>query len=259
MVVVHKHQFIYYIFAMSRFRASILHFLISFLAGSILLALFWFVWYPAPMLTAIGGDQIFLLMVGVDVVLGPLLTLVVFNAKKKRILILLDLVIIAAVQISAMVYGVHSILEARPVYVAALGDKFQVVQANEITDENLHKAKTEVPDWGPKWVGTKPPESEYEKNQLSAVTAVGGSRGNLPQLHIPYSEMKTEILQRAQAISLLKKSHPDQAKQIDTWLQEHDHNENNAKYQPIKISASTFVVMLDANDASVLGIASFKP
>ncbi|MFC6521947.1 hypothetical protein ACFQAT_21695 [Undibacterium arcticum] len=131
---------------MSRFRASGFHFLISFIVGLGLLALCWFMWYPAPMLMAIGGQQIFLLVVGIDVVLGPLLTLVVFKVGKKSLKF--DLAVIALLQLGAMVYGVSTLLEARPAYVAALGDQFQVVQASELTDANLAKGKTELPWWG---------------------------------------------------------------------------------------------------------------
>ncbi|MFD2273550.1 hypothetical protein ACFS07_27565 [Undibacterium arcticum] len=96
---------------------------------------------------AIGGQQIFfLLVVGIDVVLGPLLTLVVFKVGKKSLKF--DLAVIALLQLGAMVYGVSTLLEARPAYVAALGDQFQVVQASELTDANLAKGKTELPWWG---------------------------------------------------------------------------------------------------------------
>jgi len=244
---------------MTRFRASILHFLISFSVGAFLLVLCWFVWYPAPMLTAIGGLEIFILMVTIDVILGPLLTLVIFNPHKKRRLILLDLTVIGVLQISAMCYGVNAILEARPAYVAALGDRFQVVQNNEITDENLNKAKTKVPFWGPTWVGTKSPDTASEKSQVEAVTSVGGCRGNLPQLHVPYQSMKAEILQKALNISNLKKNNPGKSEEIDDWLKQHQYSDQNVKYQPIKISTSNFAVIIDAKTVAVVGIAQFKP
>ena len=86
---------------MSRYTASATHFALSVLIGAILLALFWFVWYPAPMLLAIGGHEIFLLILGIDVVLGPLLTLIVFRSGKKSLKF--DLAVIALMQVAAMV------------------------------------------------------------------------------------------------------------------------------------------------------------
>lgn len=70
---------------MSRYKAASIHFLACLAVGLGTLALCWFVWYPAPMLIALGGHEIFLLVVGIDVVVGPLLTLVVFKAGKKSL------------------------------------------------------------------------------------------------------------------------------------------------------------------------------
>lgn len=62
---------------MTRFRAAAIHFAICASVAVIMLALFWYVWYPSPLFEAVGGDEIFLMLLAVDVVLGPLLTLVV--------------------------------------------------------------------------------------------------------------------------------------------------------------------------------------
>ena len=209
------------------------------------------------MLMAIGGHEIFLLVVGIDVVLGPLLTLVVFKSGKKTLKF--DLAVIALLQIAALVYGVSTLLEARPAYVAALGDKFQVIQATEVTDANLAKAKTSLPWWGPRWVGTKAPTGRYDIDAVNDVTAVGGGRGHFPQLHVPYDSMAKELIQRAQPIAALKKINSAQAAEIDAWLAKHGYTEQTAKFQPITISASEFVVMIDAKTAAVIGIAPFKP
>lgn len=241
---------------MSRFRASGLHFVISLIVGLALLAVCWFVWYPAPMLRAIGGHEIFLLIVGIDVVLGPLLTLVVFKMGKKTLKF--DLAVIAFLQIAAMVYGVSTLLEARPVYVAALGDKFQVIQATEVTDANLAKAKVKLPWWGPSWVGTKAPTDRADIEAVDALSAVGAGRGHLPQLHAPYETMTKLVLEKSLPIAELKKLNEGRSAEVDAWLASHKYTEATAKFQPISIGASNFAVMIDAKTAAVIGIASFK-
>lgn len=242
---------------MSRLYASGIHFLISLIVGLGLLALCWFIWYPAPMLMAIGGHEIFLLIVGIDVVLGPLLTLIVFKSGKKSLKF--DLTTILLLQIAAMAYGVSTLLEARPAYVAALGDRFQVVQASELTDANLAKGKAKLPWWGPRLVGTKAPIDKLDISMLRDMAQFGGARGHLPQLHVPYPLMREEILRRAQSIDELKKHNTAHHQDIDVWLAKRNYNSLTAKFQPIRISASEFVVMLDAKSAAVIGIAPFTP
>jgi hypothetical protein len=240
---------------MTRFRASGLHFLISLFVGLLLLALCWFIWYPAPMLLAIGGHEIFLLVVGIDVILGPLLTLVAFKSGKKSLKF--DLAVIALLQIGALAYGVSTLLEARPAYVAALGGHFQVVQATEVTDANLAKAKTELSWWGPLWVGTKAPTERADIDAVNDVAIVGAGRGHFPQLHIPYATMSAEILEKAQNVDALIQRNTAKSEQIKAWLLAHHTDEHSAKYQVIKISASEFAIILDAKSAKVIGIMPF--
>ena len=237
---------------MNRFYATGYHFIISMLIGVILLGMCWYIWYPAPMLMAIGGHEIFMLVIGIDVVLGPLLTLIVFKSGKKSLK--LDLFVIGVLQVSAMIYGVSTLLEARPVYIAALGDKFQVVQASELTNANLAKAKTSLPWWGPILVGTKAPIVRAEIDALNDVNTVGGGRGHFPHLHISYENMSSEILSKANDISVLKKNNPNKVKEIQTWLDEHGVKDTSVKFQSIKIQASVFPIIIDATSAKIIGI-----
>lgn len=244
---------------MSRLRAALVHLAISALIGSALFAMVWFVWYPAPMLVGIGGHSIFLLLIAIDVVLGPLLTLIVFKSGKRSLKF--DLAVIAALQLAAMTYGLSSLLKARPVYIAALGDKFQVIQAPEIADLNLKKAgKSRLPWFGPDLVGTAQPTDKFAVEEVAAVAQlVGGGLGHFPQFHVPYSTMRDTILAEARPISDLRKLNPGQVGEIDRWLASRRLVESRVKYQPIQISLTDYAVILDAKTAEVIGIAPFKP
>lgn len=237
---------------MSRYRASGTHFFLSCMVGLGLLLLCWYMWYPTPMLSAIGGYEIFFLIVGIDVVLGPALTLVVFNPKKKWLV--LDLAVIAILQLSAFIYGVSTLLEARPAYIAALGKTFAVVQASEITDSNLAKGKATLPIWGPKLIGTKEPTDKDDISMVAVMADVGGDKGHLPQLHIPYEDMREEILKNAQEFEALAKDNEDRRAEIESWLKSHDCDNKKCKFQPIKISVSIFPVVIDAKTAAYRGI-----
>lgn len=242
---------------MSRYRAAATHFAISFVVGATLLVLFWFVWYPAPTLLAIGGHEIFLLILGIDVVLGPLLTLIVFKSGKKSLKF--DLTTIAVMQVAALSYGVSVLLEGRPAYIAALGDKFQVVQAVEVIDANLEKANTSLPLFGPKWVGTKAPTDRLDVDAVEMITQFGGGAGHLPQLHIPYESMAQDVVKKSRTIDALKALNPGREKEIDAWLAKHSHSAGSAVYQPLTVRASEYAVLLDAKSGAVLGISPFRP
>src|SRR5262245_2596822 len=101
---------------MTRWKAAASHLAISVAIGGVVLALMLLVWYPEPYFTAAGGNRLVMILVAVDVILGPLATLVVFTPTKPRRLIVLDLAVIGAFQVAALAYGAHVMAEVRPLY-----------------------------------------------------------------------------------------------------------------------------------------------
>ena len=129
--------------ALNRWKASALHLGLSAAIGLSVIALMLAVWYPQPYFAAMGGDTLILILIGVDVVIGPVITLIVFDPKKKSLKF--DLAVIALLQLAALAYGCHVMFEARPVYNVFVVDRFEVVAANQVDDESL--AKVTAPEF----------------------------------------------------------------------------------------------------------------
>lgn len=92
-----------------------------------------------PFFEALGGRRLIALIVGVHVVLGPLITLIVFDARKKIKLLKFDLAAIVILQLAALAYGVHIAFQARPAYLLFVKDRFEIVTANQLEPEQLAK------------------------------------------------------------------------------------------------------------------------
>lgn len=243
---------------MSRFSAASVHFFISAAAAALLLALFWFVWYPSPLLRAVGGTEIFMTLLAVDVVLGPLLTLVVFKSGKRTLKF--DLGVIATVQVLALAYGALTLFEGRPVYVAALGIRFDVIQANQVQLSDIEAAGTSLPRWGPLWVGTREAADRKEREKiLFGSVFTGADYGQMPQYHAPLESMNERLLSNAKPIAELRVKNRDQDAAIAEWLAERNHNDQTAVFQGLKARSQDMAVILDAKTAAVVGIAPFKP
>ena len=115
---------------MSRYRASFIHLLVSaFVVGNVVAVVFW-AWYPSPAFEVLGAFSIIRLLIGVDLVLGPLLTLVVYKHGKPGLKF--DLAFIALVQIIALVYGSYVLFSERPRYIVFAVDRVEFVGANQI-------------------------------------------------------------------------------------------------------------------------------
>lgn len=242
---------------MNRIRAAAIHFSISAVVAIGLLALFWFVWYPAPLFRAVGGLEIFLMLLVIDVVLGPLLTFVVFKPGKKTLKF--DLAVIALVQVAALVYGVYTLLAGRPVYIASLGDGFKLVQANEVEPQEIEVANATLPIWGPRWVGTRKSSDPKENERVLLSGAVGGGYAHFPQHHVPLESMRDLMLTKAKPMADLRRGNPDQDTEITAWLASRGYDDRTAVYQPMRAARDRMAVVLDAKTAAVVGIAPFKP
>lgn len=116
---------------MKKSRAFLLHLLVSLLVAGGLLALFVTFWYPMPYFLADGGWQGLRLIVGVDLVLGPLLTLVVYKTWKSRRHLLTDYSVIAVIQVAALVFGIGTVRRERTVLVIFADKAFYTVNAED--------------------------------------------------------------------------------------------------------------------------------
>jgi len=118
---------------LSRFQAFAIHLLISSAVLGSFLTFVFLTWYPHPFFVVEGLVQIVWVLVGVDLVLGPALTLVVFKSGKpglKR-----DLSIIAAIQIIGFIYGAHTFYIERPYFAIFYdSDYFDVIPASAMKD-----------------------------------------------------------------------------------------------------------------------------
>lgn len=242
---------------MNRFRAAGVHVAISALVAALLFAGFWFIWYASPLFKAVGGTDIFVMLLCVDAVLGPLLTLIVFKAGKKSLKF--DLAVIGLVQASALAYGVHALWVGRPVYVASLGHRFDVVQANDIGDDELRAYGKALPSLGPQWVGYKQPTDKKERDRVMFSGLGGLDYGHYPQHHAPIETMRDEILKNAKPVAELRKLNAGRDAYITAWLRDHGQSDHSVVFQGLKARAEDMAVILDAKTANVIGIAPFKP
>jgi len=87
-------------------------------------------WYPEPYFSIDGGWQGMRLVAAVDLVLGPFLTFLIFDLRKPRREILFDLLIIIAIQIGALAFGVYTTYNQRPVAIVVI-DQFVVSSTME--------------------------------------------------------------------------------------------------------------------------------
>ncbi len=246
---------------MSRWKAASIHLSISIAIGLLVLALLFLVWYPQPYFDAAGGQHLILVLLGVDLVLGPMLTLVLFKSGKKGMLF--DLWMIAIVQTSALAYGLHVIALARPAFIVAAVDRFNVVSANELDPSDLSKASKpefrSAPWTGPLLVAAHPPTDPEKSNALVTSGLAGKDIEKYPEYYGPYDDEARALLGRAKPIEVLRQSSPSAAAAVDAWLGKHQRSNASVVWLPIVARRASLTMLMDAQTGQVLGALSIDP
>jgi hypothetical protein len=246
---------------MSRWKAAAIHISISALIGLISATLIFFVWYPRPYSHAAGADKLVLLLLGVDVVLGPLLTLIVFRAGKWGMRF--DLVVIAIAQACAFVYGTSVVVRARPAFVVANVDRFTLVAANDIDEADYARATRpefrSAPWSGPRIVGALPPTDIEERNKIVLAGPGGKDLPVLPQYYVEYDKVAQVLLLRAKPIDLLTKLHAESAPVIDDWMRSNKRTAGDTVWLPLKARRANLTMLLDRRSGQPLDAIPISP
>src|SRR5229473_8264521 len=123
---------------MSRIKAFSIHLGISTIIFLILLFFIVFIWYPYPYFSTDGGWQGIRIVAGVDMVLGPLLTLIVFKSGKRGLK--LDLTLIGLLQAAALAWGVLIVHDQRTALVVFANGGFYSLNGDQIWRAGEHAA-----------------------------------------------------------------------------------------------------------------------
>ncbi len=135
-----------------KLQAFGMHLLFSILIGACLAFVVFDIWYPSPLPKATGITQIFAMMLAIDVILGPILTFLVYKKGKKTLK--MDLCIIVLLQLGAMLYGMYFVSQGRPSWLVHVNDRVMVISPAIALDKDNRSISNnfKAQHWGrPKW------------------------------------------------------------------------------------------------------------
>jgi hypothetical protein len=241
----------------SRWQASGIHLLISAAIASASLFLMLRVWYPPPLFTAEGGNDILFILIGVDVVIGPLITLVIFKSGKPGLRF--DLTVIGVLQACALAYGIHVMFVARPVYIALMDDQFETVRANDLDPGNVARAARpefkSIPLTGPQYIAVELPRDAKVLRELISQAVSGGEvLQHLPQYYVPYSEVKAKALAKSQPLQSLRGADPGVAARIDREISDTGRNASDLNFLRLETRRGWGAVLIDAKTGDIAKI-----
>lgn len=238
-----------------------LKFFLRHLAVSLLIALFvisivFFVWYPSPLATAVGVTHIFLMLIAIDVVVGPILGFIVYKEGKKSLKF--DLTVVILLQLSALSFGVYSIAQGRPAWLVYNVDRFELVRKNELVDTNIQQAQPQFqqPSWfKPQYVAIEFAKDIQQRNDEMFAEVLGGiSIAQRPERYVELTQAKTQIQQRAQNLELLKQFNDQQS--VQKILAKYPMA---TAFAPLKANAVDMTVLINKEKGEVIKIVDLRP
>lgn len=237
-----------------KLKPFFIHLLASVVIAGVLSAIVFLIWYPNPLPKATGITQIFLMMLVIDVIIGPILTFLVYKKGKKTLKF--DLMVIVLLQLGAMIYGMYFVSQGRPAWLVQVNDRVMMVSPSMVLDEQNQTMahRFTVHSWGkPKFVSVQFSDDVQLREKQLNLDVAGQGIVYQPLGYDNYNG--NQALQYAKELELLKQ-YNDENKVNDILS-----NYNTAiKWLPLRGAdfADDLVILLD-NQGNVLAIVDLKP
>jgi len=239
-----------------RIVAAGIHLAISACVAAIAALVVFLLWYPYPYASLAGGLWLFVILVSVDVVLGPTLTAVVASPGKELRELRRDLTIIVAIQIAGFAYGLHTIAMARPVLLSFEVDRFRVIVDADIDPSSMAKAPPELRDlsWtGPRLIAAVKPTDPQEQLRAINLGFAGFDLSVLPQYWRDYASQSAAAWRAARTVDLLLRKYPTSSREVAVAEKKAGEPAGGLRFLPLTSRRKSWVALVAPPDAHIVG------
>jgi len=188
-----------------KFKASLLHFLISLLLVILIIGSMLFFFFPSIYFSVTDFKELAYIIITVDLILGPLLTFIIFNPDKAKSALYLDFSVVGAVQLSALIYGAYTLYQVHPVYITFNVDRFTVVSAKDAQPKKAKFKEYKISKLSAgKLAFAKNPEDEKLQDQILLDAIQGGEDlDQREEFYEPYLDNLSTIVEKSINPSLI--------------------------------------------------------
>lgn len=239
----------------TRLRACGIHFVLSLLIAVAVGTLVFGLWYPSPYRDISGGRTLFLLLMGIDVVLGPLVTLLIFTPRKSRRELTLDLALVGLLQLGALGYGVWTVYAARPVHLVFEYQRLTVVHAVDIPESTLMQAPPalqSLPRTGPTLLSLRALQpAEMLESTMLALDGI--PQAAQPRLWQDYDTGRSDILKVSQPLDRLQMRFPHAENRIAQAVHATGLAPEQLRTLPLLSRQTAWTALIDSTTARPVG------
>lgn len=239
-----------------RVRLGLTHFGVSALVVALAALLVFRIWFPPPFERIAGGLSLFMLLICIDVTLGPALTAVVASPGKAARVFARDVAVIVVLQLAAFAYGVYSIALARPVALVFEVDLMRLVSAADIDPAALKSAPEglQVLSWsGPRLMSAVKPTEGDEQLRAIELALAGIHLAMQPVYWREYASQADAAWRAARPVTKLLAQYPNQADAARRIAQAAGVATDSLRFLPLTSRHEDWVALLAPEGARVVG------
>lgn len=245
---------------MSRYRAFLIHLAISMVLVACVFSVVFLVWYPKPAFEVVGAFNIIRLLVMVDVIIGPLLTLVVYKHGKPGLKF--DMAFIALVQLTALIYGAYRLYDERPQYMVFVIDRVEFVSEKRIDSSELRfdELKNRPLNKLVRVFARRPDDpEEFQKYMDSLMVEGKPDLEARPEYWEPWSAGAEEIREHVRLIEDLDPVDEKERENISRAVAEYGASHSKLGILPIGSVDDDVALLVDGDTLEVLGALRVDP
>lgn len=233
---------------MSRIKAFSIHLGISGVIYIALLYLIVFHWYPHPFFAADGGWQGVQIVTGVDLVLGPLLTLIVFKSGKRGLK--LDLTLIGLLQAVVLTWGTWLVYDQRTALVTYADGIFYSLNSKQIEAAGEGARRASQSASSPAYAFVRLAEDKQVRlRQKLKITFSGIPLFLRGDLYEPLDANNLpEVLAHSLDMEKLARESEEQRKELDDFRQRHGQNLSGFAFLPLHCRYKDIILVLRRSD-----------
>lgn len=244
----------------SRWQAFLIHLGFSAVLYIVLLYLIVFHWYPQPYFAADGGWEGVQIITGVDLVLGPVLTLLVYRAGKRGLKF--DLTLIATLQIAALIWGTWLVYGQRTAAVVFASARFSTLSAEQVVDagERAMQLVAESTTRPPYLMVPIPADKKEYTKLIGQAMASGIPLAMRGELFQPINaDNRKQILDAGIDIERRVEGLADDREKLDEFLAKHGGRAEDYAFVPLSCRYRFLLLALNRKDASVVDALDIRP
>ena len=229
------------------------------LVGGVVGIIYWS-WYPEPTFGIVGVLPIMLMLIGVDLILGPLLTLIVYKHGKPGLKF--DLSVIALVQIVALVYGAHTLYEEKPHYLVFAIDRLEFVALKDVDPLVMRFDESQTERFaGLVQIFAKRPEdpAEFQQYMDSVISEGQPDLERRPEFWEPWAEGADVIKLQVKPIEDMQPASAQEQEHLDQAIEEHAGDHPRLGLLPIGGIEEDVGLLLDRDSLEIIDVVYANP